>query len=851
MAEAVQESYEIDLTDSKTLLISDFEGTTPTAHFAKFKEYCTGIDNKGVVSPTNRVVFLGDVFDNTAQFGTKCKGEECKDPDDDEDNCVDNSNYVALETIKLLVDNEERCNFVVGNRDINKIKLIPFFSFQTGEKWWTNGNSYEEIVNNLMTKLKDDEDPWLIKKEQLKYFRPFWSTKPEEYNKGWLDDKDIKFIDIYDRFERIFGKDPAPGTMSALVTLKCIPNELFPEMTNFYGAMSIKAEKPQNDEEDLKLHVEWRKKVRAALTITIFMRMLDKDLWGKRGEIDKKEFKALDGYLYYYLTKAPAAYYAEYQNNLFLFAHGGITNDFVKGDGKFEIDEKKGRDLKDWITIIKERKIETKIEKKIGGGVNQKNKIIKSINNYNNEFMGVLNQFFDTKFDDPNGKWILPMLTLLDLSAGVKKNPNQVKEPYGENLDKYKDTYEKIYNVFGHASISSGYTFGKTRNKKGEVIGKDTYFLSTDYSTTLFKNGIVCDKKTKGPDSDYNKNYLLAILDGTSDSSLKLNIIGKLVLKNVTEKNTNEKKKNYVFRYGPEKNIADFDELIRQTETETLFLPDTVEKTDKVELNFDTNLLDKIDNIDKVNTSTNCLFNGIATLKEKEYYVYSNIFNKDKKPYSIILLPFEGGAQVNPGEANTASVSNATTEASIAAPGSANATSEATPGSSTSAPGSATSAPGSATSAPGSATSAPGSATSAPGSSTPAPTTGSAPAPGSAAPAPSTPGSATPAKKTATKKPISGLRDPVQMFEPILLVKNTKTGYYEQEAGKHNLLKKGWTKTTFSKKVGPKTRKTLKKVGPKTRKTWKKVGPKTRKLNGRKLKRRKVRSKKRKTLKKN
>jgi hypothetical protein len=533
--------------------------------------------------------------------------------------------------------------------------------------------------------------------------------------------------------------------------------------------------------------------------------MLDKDLWGKRGEIDKKEFKALDGYLYYYLTKAPAAYYAEYNKNLFLFAHGGITNDFVKGDGKIEIDEKKGRDLKDWITIIKERKIETKIETKKGGGVNQKNKIIKSINNYNNEFMGVLNQFFDTKFDDPNGKWILPMLTLLDLSAGVKKNPNQVKEPYGENLDKYKDTYEKIYNVFGHASISSGYTFGKTRNKKGEVIGKDTYFLSTDYSTTLFKNGIVCDKKTKGPDSDYNKNYLLAILDGTSDSSLKLNIIGKLVLKNVTEKNTNEKKKNYVFRYGPEKNIADFDELIRQTETETLFLPDTVEKTDKVELNFDTNLLDKIDNIDKVNTSTNCLFNGIATLKEKEYYVYSNIFNKDKKPHSIILLPFEGGAQVNPGEANTTSVSNATPEAVIA-------TSEATPGSA--APGSSTSAPGSATSAPGSATSAP-----APGSAT----SGSA--------TPSTPGSATQAKKTAAKKPRSGIRDPVQMFEPISLVKNTKTGYYEQEAGK----------TTFSKKVGPKTRKLKRR----------KVGPKTRKLNGRKLKRRKVRSKKRKTLKKN
>ena len=858
---AEEMAYEIDLNNSKTLLISDFEGTTPTAHFAKFKEYCTGIDNKGNIAPTNRVIFLGDVFDNTAQFGDNCKGEECIDPDDEKGNCVDNSNYVALETIKLLVDNEEKCKFVVGNRDINKIKLIPFFSFQSGEKWWTKGNSYEEIVNNLMTKLKDNPDPWLIKKEQLKYFRPFWSTKPDEYNKGWLDDNEIKFIDIYDRFERIFGKDPAPGTMSALVTLKCIPNELFPDMNNFYGAMLIKAETPQNDEKDLKLHDEWRKKVRAALTITIFMRMLDKELWEKRGEIDKKEFKALDGYLYYYLTKAPAAYYAEYQNNLFLFAHGGITNDFVKGDGKFEIDEKKGRDLKDWITIIKERKI----EKKIGGGVNQKNKIIKSINNYNNEFMGVLNQFFDTKFDDPNGKWILPMLTLLDLSAGVKNNPNQVKQPYMENLDTYKDDYDKVYNVFGHASISSGYTFGKTRDSSGKVNSNKTYFLSTDYSTTLFKNGINCSPEERGENSDYNKNYLLAILD-TTNKSLNLYIDGKLILKNDKTKSTN---KNYIFRHEEGKTIEDFDKFITpEKNKEALFLPETLKEKDKIELTFDTpNLLDKIDAIDASNKSLNCFFNGIANIENKPYYIYSNMFKKDV-PHSIIALPYEGGEQISPpADAKTAADDAAAkTAADAAAKTAADAAAKTAAAAKTDAASETAAADAAAKTASETAADAAAKAADAKAAADvkqPVVPVASANPPSVSAPhAPSTPGSATPAKKTAAKKPRSGLRDPAQMFEPISLVKNTKTGYYEQEAGKHNLLKKGWTKralskkvgpkTTFLKKVGPKTRKTLKKVGQKTRKLkGRKVGPKTRKLNGRKLKRRKVRSKKRKTLKKN
>ena len=105
------------IAGKETLLISDFEGTTPTSHFAKFKEYCTAGGDK-------KVVFLGDVFDNTAQYGVNCKGDECDDPDDNGGKtCPANENYIALETIKLLVDNPDNCKYVFGNRDINKIKL--------------------------------------------------------------------------------------------------------------------------------------------------------------------------------------------------------------------------------------------------------------------------------------------------------------------------------------------------------------------------------------------------------------------------------------------------------------------------------------------------------------------------------------------------------------------------------------------------------------------------------------------------------------------------------------------------------------------------------------------------------
>ena len=114
--EDVSDDLSTFITQKKTLLISDFEGTTPTAHFEQFKKYCE----------KEQVIFLGDVFDNTAKFGKNCGGDNCPDPDNTTGDCISGKNYCALKTIKLLVDNEDRCKYVVGNRDINKIKLLPF-----------------------------------------------------------------------------------------------------------------------------------------------------------------------------------------------------------------------------------------------------------------------------------------------------------------------------------------------------------------------------------------------------------------------------------------------------------------------------------------------------------------------------------------------------------------------------------------------------------------------------------------------------------------------------------------------------------------------------------------------------
>ena len=625
---------EYNLTDfisnKETLLISDFEGTTPTAHFEKFKTYCE----------TKQVIFLGDVFDNTAQYGpgNKCNGDECSDPDI-KLTCPTDENFCALRTIKLLVDNKDRCRYVFGNRDINKIKLLPFFSLESGEKWWEDGKDYTKIVENLLTNIEIGKYKWLINGNNVKYFRPFWKKDKDDYkkNKTWTNDNPSDMNKIYDRFALMFGKDASTGTMSALVSLKCIPNEVIgsDKMDQFYKDVT----------DNKEIDIEKKKEIRAALTITIFMRMLDKDLWTGPKKESVHDFKALDGYLYHYLHTAPAAYYADVENNgkknLFLFAHGGITNSFVMNKGEDQI--QKG-DIDYWDNIVKNEEDNPVI--KTGGG----NQITDSINVYNTKCYKLLVNFFKNKkgvlskvnnpdFNDASlssirNYWIIPMLSLLDISAGVKKNPNQVKEPSADILDTFVSDYDKVYNVFGHASSSAGCSFSKVKESS------KTYYINTDFSSTLYKEGIACNE-------NYNKNFLITILDATNSEELKLTIEGKVILNKYIQAKeeeipiNNETIEGYIkknMKTTPAKNVYFFEDI-----NDTPF-DGTYEFDESV------NILDKLDDMSK---PLECDFNGFAKINGKSYYAFSSIYRTVKGLHLIYFRPVKvqgKGEEVPPSE---------------------------------------------------------------------------------------------------------------------------------------------------------------------------------------------------------
>ena len=404
MSSTQQEDLTDFIKDSEVLLISDFEGTAPRAHFEKFKDYCE----------TKKVIFMGDLFDSTVTLGDKnCSGDKCDNPElAHSSGCIKFENYCALQTIKLMVDNQIRCRYVVGNRDLNKIKLLPFFQFKDGSKWWKTNpttnqpwSSYAEIVNYL---IQVDGDPWLISSDQdLALFKPFWNLDKWTENYKLRDGKDYK--SIFGRFEYLFGKDPEVGTMSAIITLKSVPNGLL--QTDTMGEFITQMQQFETIEIPSN-NIEFIKKVRAALTITLFMRMLDHELVREPHSPILKDithFGALDGYLYTYLTNALPAYYAncfitEKESTLLTFAHGGITTEFVEKDGLRGI--KALKNFKQWSTVLNlnNRKTLRKIPpfpfKKSGGGQIYGQMIKNKIKYFNNSYMMLLEQFLKTpKFD--------------------------------------------------------------------------------------------------------------------------------------------------------------------------------------------------------------------------------------------------------------------------------------------------------------------------------------------------------------------------------------------------------------------------------------------------------------------
>jgi len=526
-------------------IFSDYEGTTTTQQLENVKNIFKSSGDYEV-----KCMYLGDLFDN-ANFADK-KIEEGKST------CIETKNYCALQMLQLFVNNPNKCKYVVGNRDINKIKLYPLLQFSDGSKWWDDGNTYEDIVVNLLNKVYPGNSStppikWLV--ESMDTYEPFWNkVYPNCGKTNWKDINYLKIGNLFDRYNKIFGQDCVAGTMSADYTIRGMPNELFgDDVEKFIADIRNRTERLKdrdlyniNNKTNSKqvstptqirsMDIKKEKEIRAAIVFTLFMRMLDKDLIPKEGIKGTRTSGitgSLDGYLYKYLSTAYPSFYAENtsKTNLYLFAHGGITQAFCRSgnNNAFALLEKV-----DWsqlpinTTLIqKKTPFETlSTFAKSSSLIDKMTEFNKIYQHYFNSVFTFFSNFMNYKTQKPELKYTNSeeLLILLSLSAPAENNtyiksfgytsdlsPIQPKLPIDQQLKEYSSktgtvsTYINIYNFCGHASAGiGGYAFKKLQDS--------TIYVNTDYSSSLFKKDLNCTDKTK-----YNNNNLMLTLEKKGD----------------------------------------------------------------------------------------------------------------------------------------------------------------------------------------------------------------------------------------------------------------------------------------------------------------------------------------------
>lgn len=530
-------------TNEDIKIFSDYEGTTTISQINNMKE---------IFKMKRKIIYLGDIFDNV-NFNDKTF-DETKPPY--VSNCIKTENYCALKMLRLFIENPDKCRYVVGNRDINKIKLYPLLQFantEDGQKWWTNGDTYEEIVTNLLNELHKEgkyNSKFLI--NSMEYYVPFWRAstvsklddecgKIEDTSRTiWTTEEGLKIGDLFDRYNKIFGKDCDYGTFSADYTIRGLPNELFKDNINTI-IEKIKASTAElfNNIEDFEQKII--NEIRAAIVFTVFMRMLDKELLGNNNRNKKlDEVGALDGYLYKYLSNAYPSMYAIRNNNLYLFAHGGITGGVADTQKKFFLNSEKNAfqllSNVTWYNVFNksvtdyDRDVDNPLNLNVNLNViGSKLKMPYTNNNYKNrieafnqlyfEYLMLTFKFFNSNKTKHSS---LLLISLLSLSAPAENNeivaasgytidltPIQARLPITSEL-KHElygtSNYNNVYNFCGHSSSGMG-GYGIRNLKDG------TIFVNTDYSTSLFKKDLMCEKETEeNKGQNYNSNHLMMTL---------------------------------------------------------------------------------------------------------------------------------------------------------------------------------------------------------------------------------------------------------------------------------------------------------------------------------------------------
>jgi hypothetical protein len=546
------------VTDKDVLLISDTEGYVSTS--LKEKVIAHTKKSEGVV------IINGDMSDYTIPGGP---------PD-----YTKPERFCFLELVDLANKNPNKVKVTIGNRDLNKLNLWQLVQVQDNTQWWRNGDKVEEVEEIARTIAVSPPD-WIV--QDLTSFWPYWNQKNEKITSwvGWKSRNEK--LSLFDRFNAIFGADPSVGTMSAGNLLCGIATEL-----RLFTDIVMK--KPKTDDDNNLL---------AALVFTVFARILDP-------ELAKNPQWKYDGCLYKLLTEQPLVGYANVNEQIYLFSHGGMHSSFNK--------DLLGK-MNELYNSNKAKTLFTNQTHDIMNTTFQKGGVILTLDdlsNFNNSVKTQIDKFYS----QPNqATQHLLLKTLVGLACPIGNNPvfgndkYQFQSPIMTGFKSILVDENKVYesdnivNILGHSPIGFGYSFGIS--KKGQKV------ICTDFSNTFLKSS----KDT----ADFDGNDLTLHLKFTTG---EFYLDGKVVMK--------------------EKPIAnEFNKMPPDAEVKGVFAEPVALSTIKAQPSF-TIVFDGNTSINFDDTNNQkyrgAIYHGTGKIKESTVKVFSFDTNRKKYLNNLVLV---------------------------------------------------------------------------------------------------------------------------------------------------------------------------------------------------------------------
>ena len=496
--------------------------------------------------PKFPIIYLGDLFDSS------CKGK-CTDSQ------IINRFSFNIRNIKYLKDHIKKFQIFLGNRDINKLKLLELLKFKE-DKGWNDilikdniVDAAKELVNTLNNSPQAQSSPPAAAEPaaaaaaaaasaaaasavaavvaektlqsappaavaaQWKYnnnlewdkggFKPYWN---KEKWKNWENDFKIEIKTCNQMFDRIFGADPKTGTMSAGLLKDSIYNEI--TQLDSSGKQSLQSE---SDLSEFKSAV--------ALVVFKLLMMKKEDTMKKNDTIGNNNIsyklkQFVNDYSFVDLLLQNNVHFCkaiDNGNNILCFSHSGIQENIMTTDEFNKIEINKYKEPK-------------------GGKITGITATVENVNNLNEHLKKELEELINSTGDDIPEK----IYKFLYISAGFKQKSPIVVDKYTDFIiDHNRQITENGKNTIqftGHQPVGIATLFNISRRNNDN--DKDNYNMV--FSIDRYNN---VDNLANFKQDQYNKY----------SSNLYLNK-GKLIeLKTDIEFNNNAK----IFEYNSENTI--------------------------------------------------------------------------------------------------------------------------------------------------------------------------------------------------------------------------------------------------------------------------------------------------------